>query len=280
MYPILEKRLLAEGIWLMKVLAPRVARSAQPGQFVIVRVDEHGERIPLTISDFDAAEGSVTIVTQAIGASTRKICALNEGDALADFAGPLGHPSEFVKMPVEELRKRRYLFVAGGVGTAPVYPQVKWLREHGVKADVIIGAKTRDMLIYTDAMRAVAENRFVECEEVYVGTCYGTLRSEVERIWAKGHVIVFDVDVVGGINLKRIFGDDACSVFIMPPSVEELRRRLEGRGTDAPEVIDRRVAKAEFELTKAPEFDHVVVNDCLDEAVCGTCSILDQFIAR
>ena len=84
MYPILEKRLLAEGIWLMKVLAPRVARSAQPGQFVIVRADEHGERIPLTISDFDAAEGSVTIVTQAIGASTRKICALNEGDALAD----------------------------------------------------------------------------------------------------------------------------------------------------------------------------------------------------
>ena len=128
--------------------------------------------------------------------------------------------------------------------------------------------------------QAVREDRFVEWEEVYEGTCYGTLRSEVERIWAKGNVIVFDVDVIGGLNLKRIFGDDACSVFIMPPSVEELRRRLEGRGTDAPEVIDRRVAKAEFELTKAPEFDHVVVNDCLDEAVCGTCSILDQFIAR
>ena len=88
-----------------------------------------------------------------------------EGDALADFAGPLGHPSEFVKMPVEELRKRRYLFVAGGVGTAPVYPQVKWLREHGVKADVIIGAKTRDMLIYTDAMRAVAENLHIATDD-------------------------------------------------------------------------------------------------------------------
>lgn len=107
-------------------------------------------------------------------------------------------------------------------------------------------------LSHGEFMQAVTENRFVEWEEVYKGTCYGTLRSEVERIWAKGHVIVFDVDVVGGINLKRIFGDDACSVFIMPPSVEELRRRLEGRGTDAPEVIDRRVAKAEFELTKAP----------------------------
>ena len=169
MYPILEKRLLAEGIWLMKVLAPRVARSAQPGQFVIVRVDEHGERIPLTISDFDAAEGSVTIVTQAIGASTRKICALNEGDALADFAGPLGHPSEFVKMPVEELRKRRYLFVAGGVGTAPVYPQVKWLHEHGALTDVIIGAKTARMLIYTEAMRSVATNLLIATDDGSLG---------------------------------------------------------------------------------------------------------------
>lgn len=127
---------------------------------------------------------------------------------------------------------------------------------------------------------AVAEGRFVEWEEVYKGTCYGTLRSEVERIWQKGHVIVFDVDVLGGINLKRIFGQDACSVFIMPPSVEELRRRLEGRGTDSPEAIDRRVAKAEFELTKAPEFDHTVINDRLDDAVEETCAILDAFINR
>lgn len=127
-------------------------------------------------------------------------------------------------------------------------------------------------------MKAVAENRFVEWEEVYKGTCYGTLRSEVERIWAKGNIIVFDVDVIGGINLKRIFGGDACSIFVMPPSVEELRRRLEGRGTDAPEVIDRRVAKAEFELTKAPEFDHIVVNDSLDEAIAETTRIIDEFI--
>lgn len=126
-------------------------------------------------------------------------------------------------------------------------------------------------------MQAVGENRFVEWEEVYKGTCYGTLRSEVERIWAKGHVIVFDVDVIGGINLKRIFGDDACSVFVMPPSVAELRRRLERRGTDSPEVIERRVAKAEFELTKAPAFDHVVVNQDLDEAIEETVRILDAF---
>ena len=128
--------------------------------------------------------------------------------------------------------------------------------------------------------RAVSEGRFVEWQEVYKGTCYGTLRSEVERIWEKGHVIVFDVDVLGGINLKRIFGRDACSIFIKAPSVEELRRRLVARGTDAPEAIERRVAKAEFELTKAPEFDHVVVNDRLDEAVAGACAILDEFFAR
>ncbi len=103
MYTILEKRSLAEGIWLMKIHAPRVARAALPGQFVIVRATERGERIPLTIADFDAAEGSVTIVTQAIGVSTRRICSLEEGEALADFAGPLGRPSEFVGLPEEEL---------------------------------------------------------------------------------------------------------------------------------------------------------------------------------
>ena len=97
--------------------------------------------------------------------------------------------------------------------------------------------------------------------------------------WAKGNIIVFDVDVIGGINLKRIFGGDACSIFVMPPSIGELRRRLEGRGTDAPEVIDRRVAKAEFELTKAPDFDHIVVNDSLDEAIAETTRIIEEFIA-
>lgn len=126
----------------------------------------------------------------------------------------------------------------------------------------------------------VAEDAFVEWEEVYAGTSYGTLKSEVERIWAKGHVILFDVDVMGGINLKRIFGEKACSIFIMPPSIEELHRRLVGRGTDAPEVIEKRVAKAAFEIEKAPSFDYTVVNDRLEEAVEQTCTLLDQFLAK
>lgn len=127
--------------------------------------------------------------------------------------------------------------------------------------------------------KAVDEGRFVEWEEVYAGTCYGTLRSELERIWSKGHTILFDVDVMGGINLKRIFGGDACSIFIMPPSIEELERRLQQRGTDAPEVIAKRVAKADFELTKAPEFDHTIINDELETAVAEVEAIVRNFLA-
>ena len=126
----------------------------------------------------------------------------------------------------------------------------------------------------------VASDSFVEWEEVYAGTCYGTLKSEMERIWSKGNVIIFDVDVMGGINLKKIFGEAACSIFIMPPSVEELQKRLEGRGTDSAEVIAKRVAKAEFEISKAPEFDHKVVNDVLATAVVDTRAIIDAFLAK
>ena len=124
----------------------------------------------------------------------------------------------------------------------------------------------------------VERDEFVEWEEVYAGTCYGTLKSEVERIWAKGNVIVFDVDVMGGINLKRLFGDDACSIFIMPPSVEELERRLRGRGTDSEEVIQKRIGKAEFELSKSLEFDYTVVNDVLADAVNEATDIINNFL--
>ncbi len=182
MFKIVEKRKLAENIYEMKIAAERVARAAQPGQFVIVRVDEGGERIPLTIADYDAEAGTVTIVTQTIGLSTRKICALEAGDALADFAGPLGRPSEFVHMPLEELKSRKYLFVAGGVGTAPVYPQVKWLHEHGVQCDVIIGAKSKGMLIYIDEMSKVGNVHIATDDgtEGYKGMVTGLMKELVE----------------------------------------------------------------------------------------------------
>lgn len=172
MFKIVSKRLLSPAITEMKVLAPRVAESALPGQFVIVRVDEFSERIPLTICDYDREGGTVTIVTQTIGRSTEKINALNEGDYFLDFAGPLGQPSDLIDIvngravsnrpvPSEDRAASedspKVLFVAGGVGTAPVYPQAKWLAEHGVRADVIIGAKTADLFTYVDEMRKVAD---------------------------------------------------------------------------------------------------------------------------
>ena len=165
MFKIVEKRLLADNIYLLRIEAPRVARSAKPGQFVIVRVDEQGERVPLTIADYDTESGLVTIVVQTIGVSTRKMCALEEGDSLADFVGPLGNPSEFVNLSDEELQRRHYLFVAGGVGTAPVYPQAKWLNEHGAKVDVIIGAKTASLLIYTEEMAKVCDNLYIATDD-------------------------------------------------------------------------------------------------------------------
>ncbi|MBR5197367.1 MAG: sulfide/dihydroorotate dehydrogenase-like FAD/NAD-binding protein [Alistipes sp.] len=183
MFKIVEKRQLTENIFEMKIAAERVARAALPGQFVIVRADEGGERIPLTIADYDVEAGTVTIVTQTIGHSTKKICSLNEGDSLVDFAGPLGRPSEFVHMPLEELRSRKYLFIAGGVGTAPVYPQVKWLKQQGVECDVIIGSKSANTLIYVDKMEAVGNVHIATDDGTvgYKGMVTGLMTELVEK---------------------------------------------------------------------------------------------------
>lgn len=155
MYKILKAEELANNIFLMDVEAPRIAKSCNPGQFIIAKLDEKGERIPLTICDYDREKGTITIVFQIIGASTEKMAKLKKGDSFRDFTGPLGQASEFVKEDIEEVKKKKFLFVAGGVGTAPVYPQVKWLHENGIEADVIVGAKTKDILILEDEMKAV-----------------------------------------------------------------------------------------------------------------------------
>ncbi len=165
MYKIGKAEELATNIYLMVVEAPRVAKSCQPGQFVIVRTDEDGERIPLTICDYDREKGTVTIVVQVVGAATKMMSRLQAGDSFHDFAGPLGRPSDFVSEDMESLKKKRILFVAGGLGTAPVYPQVKWLHERGIAADVIIGAKTKELLIMEEEMKAVAGNLYVTTDD-------------------------------------------------------------------------------------------------------------------
>ena len=165
MFKIREAKQLADKIFFMEVEAPRVAKACQPGEFIIVRMDEKGERVPLTICDYNREEGTISIVFQAVGASTERMCGLKSGDFFADVTGPLGNPSDLVKEDIESLRSKKILFIAGGVGTAPVYPQVKWLHEQGVEADVIVGAKTKDLLILTKEMAEVANYLYVATDD-------------------------------------------------------------------------------------------------------------------
>ncbi len=165
MYKILKAEFLASNIFLMEIEAPRVAKSCEPGQFIIAKIDENGERIPLTISDYDRERGMVQIVVQVIGASTKKMSELKTGDYLEDFVGPLGCPSDLVTDDIEDVKKKKILFVAGGLGTAPVYPQVKWLHEHGIAADVIVGAKTKDLVILEKEMQKVAGNLYITTDD-------------------------------------------------------------------------------------------------------------------
>ena len=165
MYKILETKELAANIFYMVVEAKRVAKSCKPGQFVIVRTDEQAERIPLTICDYDREKGTVTIVFQIVGAATQMMSALKAEDTFHDFVGPLGCASEFVNEDLETLKQKKMLFVAGGVGTAPVYPQVKWLHEREIQVDVIVGAKTKELLILEEEMKAVAGSLYVTTDD-------------------------------------------------------------------------------------------------------------------
>jgi ferredoxin--NADP+ reductase len=164
-YKITSKKALTESIFSMDIEAPRVAKSAKPGQFIIIKNDEKGERIPLTIADYDAEKGTVTIVFAAIGKGTKQLAAFNEGDFVADFVGPLGVPSEFIHEDLEELKKKKFIFIAGGVGAAPVYPQVKWMHENGIAVDVILGSRNKDLLIYEEELKAASGNLYVTTDD-------------------------------------------------------------------------------------------------------------------
>ena len=202
MYQIMKAEKLADKIFLMDVHAPRVAQHCQPGQFVIVKMDEKGERIPLTICDYDRESGTITIVVQEVGASTTKMGNLKEGDYFRDFTGPLGCPSEFVNEDIETLKNKKMLFVAGGVGAAPVYPQVKWLHECGIEADVIVGAKTKDMLILEDEMKAVAGNYYPCTDDGSYGHA-GMVTTMVEELVNNGNK--YDVCVAIGPMIMMKF---------------------------------------------------------------------------
>ncbi len=181
MFKIVEKKKLTPNIYLMRVYAPRVAESSNPGQFVIVITDQMGERIPLTIADYDREEGTVTVVIQAIGSSTKEVCKLEEGDSFLNFVGPLGKPSELIYETTEELKMKKILFVAGGLGAAPVYPQVKYLHSRGIDVDVIMGAKTKEAIIYEEDMKKIAKNVYIVTDDGSYGR-QGLVTNELERL--------------------------------------------------------------------------------------------------
>ena len=261
MYKILKAEQLTANIFLMDVEAPRVARHCEPGQFVIVKMDEKGERIPLTICDYDREAGTITIVFQPVGASTTKMKELKAGDYFRDFTGPLGNASELVEEDIEELKKKKILFVGGGVGAAPVYPQVKWLHEHGVDADVIIGSKTKDMLILEKEMEAVSGNFYPCTVDGYYGHA-GMVTKMVEELVEKGNK--YDVCIAIGPMIMMKFVCLLTKKLGIPTVVSMNPIMVDGTGMCGAcrlHVGD----EIKFACVDGPEFDGHLVN--FDEAM-------------
>lgn len=251
MYKILKAEQLTANIFLMDVEAPRVARHCEPGQFVIVKMDEKGERIPLTICDYDREAGTITIVFQPVGASTTKMKELKAGDYFRDFTGPLGNASELVEEDIEELKKKKILFVGGGVGAAPVYPQVKWLHEHGVDADVIIGSKTKDMLILEKEMEAVSGNYYPCTDDGSYGHA-GMVTTMVEELVEKGNK--YDVCIAIGPMIMMKFVCKLTKELGIPTVVSMNPIMVDGTGMcGACRLIVG--GEVKFACVDGPEFD-------------------------
>lgn len=251
MYKIVKKEELTTNIYLMDVEAKRVAKSCQPGQFVIVRMDAEGERIPLTICDYDRERGTVTIVFQSVGAATQMMSGLEEGDSFQDFVGPLGCPSELVKESPEALQKKKILFVAGGVGAAPVYPQVKWLHEHGVKADVIVGSKTKNLLILEKEMEAVAGNLYITTDDGSYGRS-GMVTQTIKDLVAEGKE--YDVCIAIGPMIMMKFVCKLTKELNLPTVVSLNPIMVDGTGMCGAcrVTVDGEV---KFACVDGPEFD-------------------------
>ena len=262
MYRIVSKEMLTPTICRMKVEARRLASAALPGQFLIVRADEQGERIPLTISDYDKDAGTVTIVTQKIGASTSEICSYDAGESFADVVGPLGVPSDFTEMQLEDIKGRRYVFIAGGVGTAPVYPQVKWLHERGAAVDVIIGAKTKDLIIYKEEMQAVCDNLHICTDDGSEGF-KGLVTALLEKLVTEDGK-EYDQAVAIGPMIMMKFATLTCKKLELPVIVSLNTLMVDGTGMCGACRVTVG-GKVRFACVEGPEFDGYLVD--FDEAM-------------
>ena len=261
MYKILKREMLTPIICLMEVEAPRLAKSAQPGQFLIVRASADGERIPLTICDYNRDKETVTIVTQIVGASSRDICELKAGDFFTDFVGPLGQPSEFIHMSDEELKGKRFIFIAGGLGTAPVYPQVKYLNQRGASVDVIIGAKNAEMLIMEEEMVAACDNLYICTDDGSKGE-KGLVTAMLSKLIKEGNK--YDHAVAIGPMIMMKFVSLTAKEFNLPLIVSLNTLMVDGTGMCGACRVTVG-GKTKFACVDGPEFDAYLVD--FDEAM-------------
>ncbi len=257
MYKILKKKQLTGNIILMDIEAPWIARSGQPGQFVIVIPHDRGERVPLTICDTDIQRDAVTIVYQIVGESTQRLATLNEGDSIFTIVGPLGNKGEIMNMP--DLKS--VLFVAGGVGTAPVYPQVKWANRQGIKCDVIIGARNKELIFFEEQMRSVCNNLYLMTDD---GTCgeKGLVTDKIRQLVESGHR--YDCCVAIGPLPMMKFVSLLTKQYNLPTIVSLNSMMVDGTGMCGAcriTVGD----KVRFTCVDGPEFDGHLVN--FDEAI-------------
>lgn len=261
MYKIVRKEILTPNITLMEVMAPRLASSAQPGQFLIVRVGENGERIPLTICNYNRERGTVTIVTQIVGASSFKICSLNEGDSFTDVVGPLGQPSELIDILPDKLQEMKFLFIAGGLGTAPVYPQAKFLHERGAYVDVIVGAKTKDMVILEKEMSAVCNHLYICTDDGSYGE-KGLVTAMVDKLMEGG--AVYDQAVAIGPMIMMKFASLTTKKYNLPLIVSLNTLMVDGTGMCGACRVTVG-GKTKFACVDGPEFNAYEVD--FDEAM-------------
>ncbi|WP_238900467.1 sulfide/dihydroorotate dehydrogenase-like FAD/NAD-binding protein [Clostridium sp. YIM B02500] len=257
MYKIVNKKELTNNIFSMDIEAPRVAKSAKPGQFIIIKNDEKGERIPLTIADYDQEKGTVTIVFQTVGKGTKQLAAFNEGDHVADFVGPLGVPSEFIHEDIEELKKKNFIFVAGGVGAAPVYPQVKWMHEHGIAVDVILGSRNKDLLIYEEKLKNAAGNLYVTTDDgsyEFKGTGSDMLKELVNNKGKK-----YDHAIIIGPMIMMKFTSMLTKELGIPTTVSLNPIMVDGTGMCGACRVTVG-GEVKFACVDGPEFDGHLVN--------------------
>ena len=262
MYKIIKKEELGQDTYLLEVEAPKIAQAALPGQFVIVKLDDKAERIPLTISDADLTLGTITLVIKTIGHSTKRMLTLNEGESFRDIVGPLGQPSAFIHRPLETLRTQRYCFIAGGVGIAPIYPLVKWMHAHGLECDVIVGARSQSLLFYLDKLGAVTNNLYIATDDGTMGE-KGNVNTVLERLVKEEGKHYDEITAIGPMIMMKFVAMKAAELDI--PCVVSLNALMvDGTGMCGACRVTVN-GQTRFTCVDGPEFNaaHIDFDECM-----------------